>query len=272
MEQNIEQHVTRGLGTTPTSQSPKSYPFPTEVIALPSKGLCYPESNPLSSGEIVVKLMTAKEEDILTSTNLIRKGLVLDKLLESVIVDTAININDLIIGDKNAILISSRILAFGPEYSVTINDPNENEPVEVKVDMSQLKIKEIDESKLNRNNEYEFILPKTKTPIKFKIMTHGDEIAVNKDIEASEKISKQGNDIQARYRRLITEINGNREVGYISNYVANQLLAADSKALRKHISEMSPDGDLSFDYTSPFTGETEALRVPLGINFFYPAD
>ena len=169
-------------------------------------------------------------------------------------------------------LISSRILAFGPDYGVTINDPNENEPVEVKVDMSQLKIKEIDESKLNRNNEYEFILPKTKTPIKFKIMTHGDEIAVNKDIEASEKITKQGNDIQARYRRLITEINGNREVGYISNYVANQLLAADSKALRKHISEMSPDVDLNFDYTSPFTGETEALKVPLGINFFYPAD
>jgi hypothetical protein len=272
MEQNIEQQVTRGLGNTPPQQSKKDYPFPTEVISLPSKGLVYPESSPLSSGEITVKLMTAKEEDILTSTNLIRKGIVLDKLLESIIVDSSININDLIIGDKNAILISSRILAFGPEYGVTINDPNENEPVEVKVDMSQLKIKEIDESKLNRNNEYEFILPKTKTPIKFKIMTHGDEIAVNKDIEASEKITKQGNDIQARYRRLITEINGNREIGYISNYVANQLLAADSKALRKHISEMSPDVDLNFDYTSPFTGETEALKVPLGINFFYPAD
>ena len=272
MEQNIEQQVTRGLGNTPPQQSKKDYPFPTEVISLPSKGLVYPESSPLASGEITVKLMTAKEEDILTSTNLIRKGIVLDKLLESIIVDSSININDLIIGDKNAILISSRILAFGPEYGVTINDPNENEPVEVKVDMSQLKIKEIDESKLNRNNEYEFILPKTKTPIKFKIMTHGDEIAVNKDIEASEKITKQGNDIQARYRRLITEINGNREIGYISNYVANQLLAADSKALRKHISEMSPDVDLNFDYTSPFTGETEALKVPLGINFFYPAD
>ena len=272
MEQNIEQQVTRGLGNTPNQQPRKDYPFPTEVISLPSKGLVYPESSPLSSGEITVKLMTAKEEDILTSTNLIRKGIVLDKLLESIIVDTSININDLLIGDKNAILISSRILAFGPEYSVTINDPNENEPVEVKVDMSQLKIKEIDETKLNRNNEYEFILPKTKTPIKFKIMTHGDEVAVNKDIEASEKITKQGNDIQARYRRLITEINGNREIGYISNYVANQLLAADSKALRKHISEMSPDVDLTFDYTSPFTGETEALRVPLGINFFYPAD
>ena len=125
---------------------------------------------------------------------------------------------------------------------------------------------------MNRENEYDFILPKTKTPIKFKIMTHGDELAVNKDVEASEKISKQSNEIQARYRRLITEINGNREVGYISNFVSNQLLAADSKALRKYINEISPDVDLTFNYTSPFTGETEALKVPIGVNFFYPTD
>jgi hypothetical protein len=271
MSENIEQQVTRGLGSTP-SQSQRSYPFPTEVLSLPSKGLVYPESNPLAKGEITVKLMTAKEEDILTSQNLIRKGIVLDKLLESIIVDSSIKIDDLIIGDKNAILISSRVLAFGPEYKVSITDPQEGEEVEVDVDMSQLKIKEIDESKLNRENEYDFILPKTKTPIKFKIMTHGDELAVNKDVEASEKISKQSNEIQARYRRLITEINGNREVGYISNFVSNQLLAADSKALRKYINEISPDVDLTFNYTSPFTGETEALKVPIGVNFFYPTD
>jgi hypothetical protein len=271
MSENIEQQVTRGLGSTP-SQSQRSYPFPTEVLSLPSKGLVYPEGNPLAKGEITVKLMTAKEEDILTSQNLIRKGIVLDKLLESIIVDSSIKIDDLIIGDKNAILISSRVLACGPEYKVSITDPQEGEEVEVDVDMSQLKIKEIDESKLNRENEYDFILPKTKTPIKFKIMTHGDELAVNKDVEASEKISKQSNEIQARYRRLITEINGNREVGYISNFVSNQLLAADSKALRKYINEISPDVDLTFNYTSPFTGETEALKVPIGVNFFYPTD
>ena len=270
-QQNVEQQVTRGLGNAPQQQA-KSYPFPTEVISLPSKGLVYPETSPLSKGEITVKLLTAKEEDILTSTNLIRKGIQLDKLLESIIVDSSINIGDLIIGDKNAILIASRILAFGPEYTITVNDPSENTPVEVTVDMSKLSIKEIDESKLNRNNEYEFVLPKTNTPIKFKIMTHSDELVIAKDVEASEKISKQGNEIQARYRRLITEVNGNRDLGYISNFVANQLLAADSKALRKYINQLSPNIDLIFNYTSPFTGETEALSVPVGIDFFYPAD
>lgn len=278
MEQNVEQQVTRGLAQpkqevpVQMQSAPKSYPFATEVITLPSRGLVYAEGSALAKGEITMKLLTAKEEDILTSTNLIRKGIVLDKLLESIIVDSNVNINDLVIGDKNAILIASRILAFGPEYKVTVTDPQENEPVEVSVDMSQLNTKEIDESKLNRKNEYDFVLPKSGTQIKFKLMTHGDEVAVSKDVEASLKIMKQGNDIQARYRRLIVEVNGNRDAGYISNFVANQLLAADSKALRKHMNEISPDIDLKFNYTSPFTGETEALKVPIGVDFFYPSE
>ena len=118
MEQNFEQQVTRGLGgIQPTQQS---YPFPTEIISLPSKGLCYPEGHPLAKGEITIKLMTAKEEDILTSANLVRKGIHIDKLLESIVVEPGVNINDLVIGDTNAILVPSRILAFGPAYNVTI--------------------------------------------------------------------------------------------------------------------------------------------------------
>lgn len=277
MEQTTEEikKVTRGLqptGESPNYQQPKSYPFPTEVISLPSKGLCYPESSPLSKGELTIKLMTAKEEDILTSTNLIRKGIQLDKLLESIVVEPGVDINDLIIGDKNAILVTSRILAFGPEYNVTINDPEEKEPVETVVDLSKIKIKEIDETMLNRNNEYDFILPVSKLPIKFKLITHGDELMINKDIEASQKTLKTGNEITARYRRIITEVEGNRDFGYISNFVSNRLLAGDSKALRKHIASMTPDLDLTFEYSSPFTGETEALRIPFGVDFFYPAD
>jgi hypothetical protein len=274
MNENIEQQVTRGLGTQPQEyqQLRKDYPFPTEVISLPSKGLTYPESNPLSKGELTIKLMTAKEEDILTSSNLVKKGIHLDKLLESVVVEPGVNINDLLIGDKNAILVTSRILAFGPDYEVTINDPNENESVKVVIDLSKIQIKELDESKLNRNNEYEFTLPISKTSIKFKLLTHGDELAINRDIDASEKTLKQGNEITARYRRIIVEIDGNRDLGFISNFVTNRLLAGDSKALRKYISEITPDLDLKFDYESPFTGDKEALRIPFGIDFFYPSE
>ena len=269
MEEKLEQQVTRGLGP---QSAPKSYPFPTEVISLPSKGLCYPEHHPLSKGEITIKLMTAKEEDILTSTNLVKKGLHLDKLLESVVVEPGVKIDDILIGDKNAILITSRILAFGPEYKVVINDPAEKEQVEVNIDLSKIKIKEIDESLLNRYNEYSYTLPVSKTQIKFKLLTHGDETAINKDIEAAEKTLKQGNEITTRYRRIIVEIDGNRDLGSISNFVSNRLLAGDSKALRKHMASMTPDLDLTFDYESPYTGEMEALRIPFGADFFYPAE
>lgn len=270
MEQNIEQQVSRGLSSQQQATQ-KSYPFPTEIISLPSKGLCYPESNPLSKGEITIKLMTAKEEDILTSTNLIKKGIQLDKLLESIVVEPGVNINDLLIGDKNAILITSRILAFGSEYEVTINDPEEKEAVEVSVDLSKIKIKEIDEAKLNRENEYDYLLPISKTPIKFKLLTHGDELAINKDMEASQKTLKTSNEITTRYRRIITEVDGNRDVGYISTFVTNRLLAGDSRGLRKYIGEITPDLDLNFEYQSPYTGESEVLRIPFGIDFFYPA-
>ena len=274
MEEQIEKQVTRGLApqTAPQYSAPKSYPFPTEIISLPSKGLVYPESNPLSKGEVTVKLMTAREEDILTSAALIRKGIQLDKLLESIVVEPGVNINDLVIGDKNAILVTSRILAFGPEYAAKITDPFDREEVDITIDLSNIKIKEVDESILNRDNEYDFFLPISKTNIKFKLITHGDEMIINKDIEASQKALKTSNEITTRYRRIIIEVDGVRDAGTISNFVTNRLLAGDSKALRKYISDISPDLDLKFDYTSPVTGETEALRIPFGIGFFYPAD
>lgn len=270
-QQNVEQQVTRGAVNAP-QQPAKSYPFPTEVISLPSKGLVYAESSPLAKGEITIKLMTAKEEDILTSSNLIKKGIQLDKLLESIVVEPGVNVNDLVIGDKNAILITSRILAFGPEYVAKVTDPFDSDEVEVTIDLTTVKIKEIDESILNRHNEYPFTLPISKSQIKFKLLTHGDEQAINRDIEASQKTLKTSNEITTRYRRMIVEVDGNRELGHISNFVTNRLLAGDSKALRKEIAKITPDLDLKFDYTSPITGETEALRIPFGIGFFYPAD
>jgi hypothetical protein len=271
MEQNLDPQFSRGLGPQP-HQSQKSYPFPTEVISLPSKGLCYPETHPLSKGELTIKLMTAKEEDILTSSNLIRKGIHIDKLLESVVVEPGVKIDDILVGDKSAILVASRVLAFGADYPITVTDKYTGEEVEVNVDLSKIEIKELDESKLNRNNEYEFVLPQSNTPIKFKLLTHGDELAINKDIEAISKVSQYSAEITARYRRIITEVNGSRDLSVIADFVTNKLLARDSKALRKHMNELTPDLNFTFNYTYPSTGETEALGIPFGVDFFYPAE
>ena len=143
-QQNVEQQVTRGLGATPSTEQ-RTYPFPTEIISLPSKGLAYPETSPLSKGEITIKLMTAKEEDILTSANLVKKGIHLDKLLESVVVEPGVNVNDLLVGDKNAILFAARILGYGAEYPVEVTDKY-GKKILTTINLSELKDKKVDET------------------------------------------------------------------------------------------------------------------------------
>jgi len=275
MEQNIEQQVTRGLGqnlqdTPQPQQQKKSYDFITEIIALPSKGLGYPETSPLSKGEIEIKLMTAKEEDILASTNLIRKGVVLDKLLEAVVIQDGVKPDDLLTGDKNAILIATRILSYGADYKVKITDPITEEEVDYSIDMSSLKTKELDFSKLNRQNEYQYTTSRG-TNIVFQLLTHGLEKKIDADLTAMNKIQKDAPvEITTRLRHIIKSIDGNTDMGYINKFITNKFLAADSRAFRNYVRELTPDVDFTFDYVSPITGEKEALQVPFGLDFFYP--
>ena len=140
------------------------FKFPTEEVELPSKGLVYPEDNPLSSGKIEMKYMTAKEEDILTNENLIKNGTVLDKLLQSVIVSD-INYNDLIIGDKNAILVAARILGYGKDYTFEYNNE------QVTIDLSDLQLKYLDETIIEKGvNQFSFTLPHSGVNITYKIL------------------------------------------------------------------------------------------------------
>jgi hypothetical protein len=252
-----------------------NYDFPTEVITLPSKGLVYPETNPLSRGQVEIKYMTAREEDILASQNLIKKGIVLDKLFESVVVDKDVNIGDIIIGDKNAILLATRILGYGSDYNVEVTDPFTGENQKVKIDLAKVQTKDVDETKLNRNNRYEFELPLLKKKIKFKLLTHKDEIDINAEIVALNRLSKgetASQDISTRFRYMIQEIDGNTDRGFINNFVKNNLLARDSKALREYVKTISPDMNFNYEFTSDITGETEALDIPFGVGFFYPSE
>jgi len=252
-----------------------NYDFPTEVITLPSKGLLYPESNPLSKGSVEIKYMTAREEDILASQNLIRKGVVLDKLFESVVVAEGVNINDIHIGDKNAILLATRILGYGAEYNVEVTDPFTLSPQKVVIDLSKVQTKEVDDSLLNRENRYEFELPIAKKKIKFKFLTHKDEIDINAEIAALNRLTKGegvSQEVSTRLRYMIQEIDGNQERGYINNFVKNSLLARDSRSFRDYVKNISPDLDLTYEFTSELTGETEALDIPFGVGFFYPTE
>ena len=253
-----------------------NFDFPTEVIELPSQGKMYPEGHPLSKGTVEIKYMTAKEEDILASQNLIRKGVVLDKLFESVVVEPGLDIGDIFVGDKNAILLATRVLGYGADYEVEITDPFTLEPQKVTIDLSKVQTKDIDTDILNTDNLYEFELPTLKKTIKFKLLTHKDEGDINKDIQAMQRLSKGGDiasqDVSTRLRYMIQEVDGNTDRGFINNFVKNNLLARDSRALRNYVREISPDLDLTFQFTSDITGETEALDIPFGAGFFYPSE
>ena len=253
-----------------------NYEFPTEIIDLPSKGKVYSPENPLSKGTVEIKYMTAREEDILASQNLIRKGVVLDKLFESVVVEEGVNIDDILIGDKNAILLATRILGYGKDYQVDITDPFSGEQQKTNIDLAKIQIKEIDSTLLNSNNKYEFELPIAKKKIVFKLLSHKDEKDINAEIQALNRLSKDkdgvSSEISTRLRYMIEEIEGNNDRGFINNFVKNNLLARDSRVLRNYIQQISPDLELKFDFTSDLTGEKEALYIPLGAGFFYPSE
>jgi hypothetical protein len=275
-----ELNISRGsqpIKTQPKTEQPtpvKTFDFPTQIISLPSEGKCYAVANPLSKGTLEIKYMTAKEEDILSSQNLIRKGVVLDKLFESVVVQLGVNPDDLVIGDKNAVFLATRVLGYGPDYDVEVTDPFSGEKQKVVIDLSEIQTKDIDLSILNPENRYELELPLSKKKITFKLLTHKDEKDINAETQAMERLSKNkdnSSDVSTRLKYMIVSVDGDTDRGTIGKFAKN-MLAKDTRAFREYVKTISPDLNLKYDFVSEITGEEEALDIPFGINFFYPSN
>ena len=241
--------------------------FPTEVIDLPSQGKVYPKDSPLSDGKIELKYMTTREEDILMSQNLIKKGLVIDKLIDSLIVTKGVKQDDLILGDKNAVLIAARILAYGPEYTVKIPNPNNiDEQIEHTFDLAKCEFKEAVEGLDYSKNSFEYTTEIGKNKLKFKLLTGVEEKLINKDVEQSAKFGYESN-ISTRLRYQVTEVDGDTNQDTINNYTQN-MLARDSAAFRKYIQEITPDIDM--EQKIELGGETVSVSIPLTVEFFWP--
>lgn len=240
------------------------FKFPTEEVELPSKGLIYSKDNPLSEGKIEMKYMTAKEEDILTNQNYIKQGVVIDKLLKSLII-TKINYDDLIVGDKNAILIAARILGYGKDYEFQYKGEN------VSVDLTELQTRYLDESKMIEDkNEFSYTLPHTNTPITYRILTTRDEKKIEAEIKGLKKIDKQSSpELSTRLKYIITSVNGDAENKNIREFVDNYMLARDSRAFREHIKQTQPDIPMVFDFVGENGVEEDAV-VPMTAGFLWP--
>ena len=238
--------------------------FPTEIVELPSKGLVYDKDNPLSSGKIEMKYMTAKEEDILTNQNYINKGTVIDELLKSLIVSD-INYNDLIVGDKNAIMVAARILGYGKDYTFTYNGEEHT------VDLSQLDNKEIDIERFSKGkNEFNFQLPTSGTLLTYKLLTHGDDKKIDAEVRGLKKLNKNASpELSTRLKFMVTAVDGDVEKMAIRSFVDNYFLARDSRAFREHIKQTQPDVNLTFEYEGP-DGDVKDVDIPIGLTFFWP--
>lgn len=241
--------------------------FPTEVIDLPSQGKVYPKDSPLAEGKIELKYMTTREEDILMSENLIKKGVVIDKLLDSLIVTKGVKQTDLLLGDKNAVLVAARILAYGPEYTTEILNPNDNdEKIKHTFDLSQCPFKELPKDIDYTNNSFEFQTPIGKKKIKFKLLTSADEGLIEKDLKQSKKFG-YNTEITTRLRYMIKEIDGESKPEVLNESVQN-LLARDSIALRNYIKQITPD--IVLDMEVEIGGEAVDVNIPLTAEFFWP--
>ena len=239
--------------------------FPTETVELPSKGLVYPKTNPLSSGKIEMKYMTAKEEDILTNQNYIKDGTVIDKLLKALIV-TKIDYDDLIVGDKNAIMVAARVLGYGGNYSFT------HEGEELTIDLSELKSTYLDESKLLEEgvNMFEFTLPHSEVSITFKLPNNKDEKAVQSEVKGLQKIDKRSSpELSTRLKHTIISVNGDDDKKVIREFVDKYMLARDSRAFREYVKTIQPDVELKFEFEGT-DGTVRDLSLPVTVNFFWP--
>ncbi len=241
------------------------FEVPFDVLPLPSKGLLYPGK----SDSIKVEYMTASDENVLTSPNLIKSGKVLDILIERKVKDSPIPLKDMLIGDRNAIMIWLRATGYGEMYPIKLTDPVTADEFEYEVDLNTLKTKPIG-AQPNENNEFSFSMPKSKSEIKFKMLTVGDETEIITKNEKRSKLTKSPvtNLLTSRLEKQITEINGNRDPNYISKYV-QVLPAYDSLAFRKYVDSIEPGIDMTVDVEAP-SGEPFQAPVPLGINFFWP--
>src|SRR5574344_617193 len=209
--------------------------FPTEKISLPSRGKLYSETSPLRTGVVEIKYPTSKSEDILSNQEYIQKGTVIDKFLQDLIVDKTINYGDLLIGDKNALLVAARILGYGKCYTFSYRDHEEE------VDLSQIQDKPLaSEIEQATSNRFSFTLPVSQRVLEFKLLT--------------------------RIKYMILSVDGEEDRKVIREFVDSELLAADSRALRKYVTDLQPDIDMVF---YPEDSE-EPVQIPILPSFLWP--
>jgi len=245
-----------------------SFVVPTEFVDLPSQGRFYAQGHPLHGQDsIEIKQMTAKEEDILTSRTLLKKGVALEKLIESVIVDKSIKPSSLLIGDRNAIIIAARVSGYGNDYVTNVQCPACQSKQSYEFNLNDARIDHGNVSEDYGINDYGdgtfgCILPRTQAEVRIRLLTGKEEVALSNLKNKDGLISRQ-------LRSIIVDVNGDSSQQAI-NYLVENIPSRDSRHLRMIVRQATPDVDLTQEFSCTECGHTQEMEVPLTADFFWP--
>jgi hypothetical protein len=248
--------------------------IPVSTVPVPSEGKVYPQGSNISGRTTLdIKAMTAREEDILTSTALIRQGTVLNHLIQSCLIDKSVSVDDMLLGDRNALMISVRITGYGAAYEVQVNCPECGEQSDQKFDLSELEIKRLEiEPVTSGENRFSFTLPVSKKEVHFKFLTGKDEREMTVVAERKKKLmpgTQVESNVTSRLEHVILSIDGIEDRNKINSFIKN-MPALDSRRLRTHLESSEPGIDMGAWMGCPHCSESSKISMPLGINFFWP--
>ena len=253
-----------------------SFVVPTEFIDLPSEGRFYPENHPLyGQSTIELKQMTAKEEDILTSRTLIRKGIALDRVISSLIVDRRIDPDSLLVGDRNALVIAIRTSAYGNVYETKIACPACGAQQEYAFDLNEKEIYKGEDYELsdcinNNDGTFSTVLPKTKIEVRFKLLTGHDEKRLINGAENDRKSrKKEERNVTRQLKNFIVSVNEDDSLKAI-NYVVENMPSSDAHFLRLAYQNANPNVDLTQNFECESCSHEQLMEVPLTVDFFWP--
>jgi transcription elongation factor Elf1 len=253
---------------------PLSFVAPTEFVDLPSKGN-YPETHPLHGQEVIeMRFMTAKEEDILSSQTLLKKGLAIERMLDSLIINKAIKAQDLLVGDRNALIIAARISGYGANYKTQINCPSCGSRSEFDFDLTEQKIHESSESEeLNlkklENGNFTTKMPYSKFNVEFKLLDGKDEQMLTKLASDKRKRKMIETVLTDQFKQMIVSIEGHSDRSIVSKYVDN-MPTLDSTQLKACYKVASPDVKITNDFECNSCGHSQEMEVPFNTDFFWP--
>jgi len=253
-------------------QDPLNFVVPTMHVDLPSKGRYYAEGHPLyEQDSLEIRFMTAKDEDILTSPNLIKKRIVLDRLAQSLILNKKIRVEDILLGDKNAILIQARISGYGSYYNAKVLCPSCGEEQEEEFDLEECISMDYGEEEVENTNFvgdslFKIVLPNTKAECVVKLFRGKEEKEVLKNFD---KKSKESNNLTHQLKLMIQSVNGYEDKKVIDYFVDNMPIS-DSRTLRNVYDKVNPNTSLIAKFQCDDCGHCEDLEVPLTTDFFWP--